>query len=126
MTHATPMKPARPRLRTRLRGQRTWLCVGLLVAFFVVVFFLVPDSFGERTGSAVKLPIFFQRLIGLVNALLAMVTAMFAMREYGRSYNRLRIPGIGSVRTSVILGGLVFLAVFAWWLTPWAPIQPMP
>jgi hypothetical protein len=55
-----------------------------------------------------------------------MVTAMFAMREYGRSYNRLRIPGIGSVRTSVILGGLVFLAVFAWWLTPWAPIEPLP
>jgi hypothetical protein len=120
MTHATSIKPARTRLRTRLRGQRTLLCLGLLLAFFVVVFFLVPDSLPD------KLPIFFQRLIGLANALLAMVTAMFAMREYGRSYNRLRIPAIGSVRSSVILGGLVFLAVFAWWLTPWAPIQPMP
>jgi hypothetical protein len=120
MTHATPMKPARPRFRTRVRGQRTLLCVGLLLAFYVVVFFLVPDALPA------KLDIFFQRLIGLANALLAMVTAMFAMREYGRSYNRLRIPGVGSVRSSVILGGLVFLAVFAWWLTPWAPIEPMP
>ena len=86
----------------------------------IVVFFLVPDALPA------KLPVFFQRLIGLVNALLAMVTAMFAVREYGRTYNRLRIPGIGSVRTSVLLGGLVFLAVFAWWLTPWAPIEPLP
>jgi hypothetical protein len=91
-------------------------CLLLLISFLVVVYFVVPSP----------LPSFFQRLVGLVNALLAMVTAMFAVREYGRSYNRLRVPGIGSVRTNIVVGGLVLALVFAWWLTRWAPIQPLP
>jgi hypothetical protein len=115
MTHATTIKAARTRIRTRMRGQRTWFCLLLLVSFLVVVYFVVPS----------QLPPFFQRLVGLVNALLAMVTAMFAVREYGRSYNRLRMPGIGSIRTSMVVGVLVFVIVFVWWFTPWAPIMPL-
>jgi hypothetical protein len=90
-------------------------CLLLLVSFLVVVYFVVPP----------QLPAFFQRLVGLVNALLAMVTTMFAVREYGRSYNRLRMPWVGSIRTSMIVGVLVFAVVFAWWFTPWAPIQAL-
>ena len=116
MTHATSIKASRTRVRAGLRGQRTMFCVLLLVSFLVVVYFVVPP----------QLPSFFQRLVGLVNALLAMVTAMFAVREYGRSYNRLRVPGIGSIRTSMIVGVLVFMIVFAWWFSRWAPIQPLP
>lgn len=115
MTQATSIKATRTRERGGLRGQRTLFCLLLLVSFLVVVYFVVPP-----------LPPFFQRLVGLVNALLAMVTVMFAVREYGRSYNRLRLPLIGNVRTSVLVGGLVFLAVFTWWFTPWAPIEPLP
>jgi hypothetical protein len=116
MTHATSIKAARTRVRPGLRGQRTLFCLLLLVLFLVMVYFVVPP----------QLPLFFQRFVGLVNALLAMVTAMFAVREYGRSYNRLRVPRFGSVRTSVIVGGLVFVMFFAWWFTPWAPITPLP
>ncbi|MEX2141286.1 MAG: hypothetical protein WD894_18620 [Pirellulales bacterium] len=114
MTPTTSIKATRPRVRAGLRGQRTLFCLLLLMSFLVVVYFVVPP-----------LPAFFQRLVGLVNALLAMVAAMFAVREYGRSYNRLRVPGVGSVRTNMIVGGLVFLVVFAWWLSPWAPIAPL-
>ena len=115
MTQVTSTKATRTRVRAGLRGQRALFCLLLLVSFLVVVYFVVPP----------QLPQFFQRLVGLVNALLAMVTVMFAVREYGRSYNRFRLPGIGSVRTSMIVGGLVFLAVFAWWFTPWAPIEAL-
>jgi hypothetical protein len=121
MTHATTMKSRQKRFRARLRGQRTMLSLGLLATFFVVVYFVLPPP-GEYRAA---LPIFFQRLVGVANALLAMVTAMFAMREFGRSYNRLRVPGVGSVRTSIVLGGLVLLGVLAWWLSPWAPIVPL-
>ncbi len=107
MSHVAPIKAGRTRLRSRLRGQRTLYSLALLAAFLMVLFFLVPDALPA------KLPVFFQRLIGLVNALLAMVTAMFAVREYARSYNRIRVPGIGSVRTSVVVGAFVFAVVFA-------------
>jgi len=115
MTHATSLKTARPRYRAGLRGQRTFFCLFLLAAYLVVVYFLLPT----------QLPAFFQRLIGLVNALLAMVTTMFAVREYGRRYNRLRLPGVGSVRSGTILGVIVFLAVVVWWFSRWAPILPV-
>jgi hypothetical protein len=118
MIQATSIKSGRP--RSRFRGRRTWFSLAVLIAFFVVVYFLVPDAIPQ------SLPIFFQRLIGLVNASLAMVTAMFAVREYGRGYNRIRLPRIGSIRTSAIVGGIVFVAVFAWWFTPWAPIAAIP
>jgi hypothetical protein len=115
MTQASSMKVGRTRLRSRWRGQQTVFCLALFLTFLIVVYFLVPN----------ELPIFFQRLVGLVNALLAMVTAMFAVREYGKSYNRLRLPRLGSLRTSWIVGGIVFLAVLGWWFSAWAPIQPL-
>ena len=118
MMHATSIETGRP--RPRLRGRRTLFSLAVLVTFMVVVYFLVPDAIPKY------MPVFFQRLIGLVNASLAMVTAMFAVREYGRSYNRLRLPHVGAIRTSVIVGGIVFVAVLAWWFTPWAPIVPIP
>ena len=58
-----------------------------------------------------------------------MLVVMFAIREYGKRYNRMSVPLLGRVSTSRIAGGLVFLAVLGWWLSPWAPIpagQPEP
>jgi hypothetical protein len=121
MNQATSLKAGRTRLRSRLRGQRTFYCVALFITFLVVVYFVLPPPGAVRAS----LPIFFQRLVGLANALLAMVAAMFAVREYGGSYNRLRVPSVGRVRTSVIVGGIVFLAVLAWWFSPAAPILPL-
>ncbi|HEV2968359.1 MAG TPA: tetratricopeptide repeat protein [Pirellulales bacterium] len=78
----------------------------------LVVFFVGPA----------ELPVFFQRLVGIVNALLAMLTVVFAIREYGKKYNRLRWPLVGRVSTSKVAGSLTFIVVLGWWLSPWVPI----
>jgi len=90
----------------------------LCVAFLVVVFFQLPDA----------LPLFFQRLLGLVNALLVMVAAMFAVREYAKGYNRLRVPGLsfltrGRMHTATWVGLLAFAVTFLIWCSDWAPIR---
>ena len=54
-----------------------------------------------------------------------MLLVVFAIREYGKKYNRLRWPLLGRVSTSKVAGTLVFLAVLGLWLSPWAPIQPI-
>ncbi len=80
----------------------------------LIVWFAAPD---------LRLPRFFQLLVGAVNALLAMLVVVFAIREYGKKYNRLRWPLLGRVSTSKVVGAAMFLAVFGWWLSPWAPIR---
>jgi tetratricopeptide (TPR) repeat protein len=107
ITHAVP-RSARQPTRTRTTGL-------ILLAFVLVVWFIAPG----------QLPLFFQRLVGIVCALLAMLLVVFAIREYGKKYNRLRWPLLGRVSTSKVLGTLTFLAVLALWLSPWAPIQPI-
>ena len=87
----------------------------ILATFVLVVRFVAPG----------QLPLFFQRLVGVVCALLAMLLVVFAIREYGKKYNRLRWPLLGRVSTSKVVGTLVFLAVLGLWLSPWAPIQPI-
>ena len=94
------------------------LFVGLLLLVFMCMVWSLL--------AGIRLPTFFQRLFGLVNALLAMLVVMFAIREYGKRYNRLPLPWFGRVSTSRIAGGLTFLAVFGWWLSPWAPIPAGP
>ncbi len=120
MNHATTIRSARVRPRTCFRGQRTVYSVLLFAAFLVVVYFAVPK----------ELPIFFQRLVGLVNALLAMVAAMFAVREHAKSYNRLRVPGpawlgLGRVHTATWVGVLAFAVTFLWWCSDLAPIRAL-
>jgi len=113
------MSRRRAKLRRRLwqRQERqpsgTLLAATLLVFFLAIVYFVAPPS----------LPSFFQRLIGLANAVLAMLVVVFAIREFGHRFNRLRLPMIGRLRTSQIAGVAVFLLVLAWWLSPWAPIE---
>ncbi len=104
----TVPRSARQPTRTRTTGL-------ILLAFMLVVWFVAPG----------QLPLFFQRLVGIVCALLAMLLVVFAIREYGKKYNRLRWPFIGRVSTSKVLGTLTLLAVFALWVSPWAPIQPI-
>ncbi len=101
-------RPARQPTRTRTTGL-------ILATFVLVVRFVAPG----------QLPLFFQRLVGVVCALLAMLLVVFAIREYGKKYNRLRWPLLGRVSTSKVAGTVVFLAVLGLWLSPWAPIQPI-
>jgi tetratricopeptide (TPR) repeat protein len=106
--HFSPTaRPPRQPTRTRLTGL-------ILIVFMLMVWFVGPA----------QLPLFFQRLVGLVNALLAMLVVVFAIREYGKKYNRLRWPLFGRVSSSKVAGSLAFIAVAAWWLSPWAPIPP--
>lgn len=103
------------------RQPRRTLIAGLLwITFMLFVWFQAPG---------VRLPTFFQRLVGVAHALLSMLVVMFAIREYGKRFNRISLPGLGRIHTSRIAGGLVFLAVIAWWFSSWAPIpagQPEP
>ncbi|HEY2147484.1 MAG TPA: hypothetical protein VGH32_06080 [Pirellulales bacterium] len=109
-----PTGASRIRPRPARQPTRTRLTAFILAAFMLIVWFVGPA----------QLPVFFQRLVGLVNALLAMLLVVFAIREYGKKYNRLRWPLVGRVSTSKVAGTLVFAAVVAWWLSPWAPITP--
>jgi hypothetical protein len=88
----------------------------ILVTFLVIVYFAVP--------SELRVPTFFQRVVGIANAVLAMLFAMAAVREFGGRLNRVRAGGWGRISTSKVVGVLVFGAVMAWWLSPWAPIPP--
>ncbi len=110
-----PKPSSLPAAPARLNRQPTRaLYAGLLlVVFMLVVWFGAPD---------LRLPTFFQRLVAAVNALLAMLVVVFAIREYGKKYQRLRWPLLGRVSTSKVAGTVTMLAVFAWWLSPWAPI----
>ena len=105
----------RKEARGRPRPHETWFSLAVLLAFIVVAYFAAPDF----------VPTFFQRLAGLVNAMLAMLVAMFAVREFGGRFNKLRLPVVGQIRTSRLAGAAAFLVVCAWWLSPWAPIQPV-
>jgi hypothetical protein len=111
MTNASSLTPARTRLRPRIR-QRTATSLFLLATYVIVVYRLLPD----------ELPVFFHGLVGFVLALLAGLTLVFATREFARTYNRLRLPVVGTIRTSYLLGALGFVLVLVWWFSPWSPI----
>ena len=104
-------------LRSKLDGQRrpraTLAASVVLIAFMVIAYRAAPDI----------LPTFFQRVVGVANAVLAMLVAVFAVREFGQGMNRLKLPGLGRNSASKLLGAIVFVAVLAWWLSPWAPIE---
>ena len=110
-----PVKP--PPSRPPRQPTRTLFAGLVLLVFMLVVWFQAPD---------VRLPTFFQRLLGISNALLAMLVVMFAIREYGKRYNRLPLPVVGRLSVSKVAGFVTFLAVLAWWLSPWAPIPAGP
>ena len=107
---AAAARPPRQPTRTLIAGL-------LWIVFMLVVWFQAPG---------IRLPTFFQRLVGIANALLTMLVVMFAIREYGKRLNRLPLPLLGRVSTSRIAGGIVFLAVLGWWISPWAPIPAGP
>jgi hypothetical protein len=111
MTNVSSITPARTRLRPRIR-QRTATSLFLLATYVIVVYRVLPN----------ELPVFFHGLIGFVLALVAGLTSVFATREFARGYNRLRLPVIGRLRTSFLLGGIVFVLVLVWWFSPWSPI----
>jgi len=89
----------------------TLMALAMLVAFYWVVYFAAPAH----------LPYLLQRFVGLSNALLAMVLVLFADSELGP---RLRLATTWRAsRLASVAAATVFIVIFAWWLSPWAPIQ---
>lgn len=88
------------------QAHAAWIFGGLLLAFFIGVFALGPES----------LPLYKQRLLAFLSALLGGFFAYFF---------------VGSLQTTGELSGLkvkagagfgVFVLVLAWWLSPFAPV----
>jgi hypothetical protein len=114
---STSSKVALRRFKRTRSEPRPALLTGLiLVAFYIVLYFALPDELRGR------MPLFLQRIVAVVAGVLAMLATMFALREWG-FYRSIKIAGIGNVKWATILGAVVFLAVLAWWLSPWAPLR---
>lgn len=93
-----------------------------------------------------ELPAMRQRLLGLACAVLAVLVYVFATHQpepddlmqrlqrgqhvdFGRQLRAARkrrrtvkLPLVGETRVRAITGTAIFVAVVAWWLTPWAPV----
>src|ERR1700676_4478017 len=108
-----PAHPTAAAGRTPRQPRRTLIAGLVLLVFMLLVWCQAPG---------VPLPTFFQHLVGLANALLAMLVVVFAIREYAKRYNRLPLPWFGRISTSRVAGVATFLAVCGWWLSPWAPL----
>ena len=63
-------------------------------------------------------------LVGLVSATLALLLVVFSAREYGGGPTTWRRRSAGRrVGADHLAGGLLFVLVLGWWLSPWAPIH---
>ena len=114
---STSGKVALRRFKRARSESRPALLAGLiLVAFYIVLYFAIPDELRGR------MPAFLHGIVAAVAAVLAMLATIFAMREWG-VYRSVQIVGVGRVKWGTILGVVVFLVVLAWWLSPWAPLR---
>lgn len=90
--------------------QATFMSLVVLASFYVVVYFAAPPD----------LPYFMQRLVGLSNALLAMLVVLFADAELGLFHtSRAKRSTLGAQLVAVA----VFVLVFFWWCSAWAPLK---
>lgn len=85
----------------------------LLLVFLALVFFVMPP----------QLPWLVQKLVGVVNAILAMLLVVFGVKEYGKKHETIQLPLLKKVSTGAVGGGVLFALVMAWWLSPFAPIR---
>ena len=111
-------RPAREFHRVRAR-RRKWTLVtgGIFVVLLIVAYVFVPS-----------LPRTWQLLAALFDALLAGLVVHFAFDEFGRRYKRIKFPRIAGKkikpkRPGTLAGWATALLVFAWWMTPLAPIR---
>jgi hypothetical protein len=102
----------RPLTQAQSRSLATWIFGSLFVAFLFGVFAFAPPF----------LPVFKQRILAVVSALLAGLFVYFLTGDLGVSgkagkgvLGRLAVKGSG--------GAAAFVLVLAWWLSPWSPIE---
>lgn len=104
--------PRKPLTQAQSRSRATWIFGSLFVAFLFAVFAFAPPF----------LPVFKQRILAIVSALLAGLFVYFLTGDLGVSgkagkgvFGRLAVKGSG--------GAAAFVLVLAWWLSPWSPIE---
>ncbi|HVF59065.1 MAG TPA: carboxypeptidase-like regulatory domain-containing protein [Thermoanaerobaculia bacterium] len=94
------------------RSLGTWIFGGLFVVFLFAVFAFAPPA----------LPVFKQRILAVISALLAGLFVYFLTGDMGVSgqagkgvFGKLAVKGSG--------GGAAFVLVLAWWLSPLSPVD---
>ena len=104
------VQPARALKKLSAGPQATFMSLVVLAVFYLVVFFAAPQ----------ELPYFMQRLVGLSNALLAMLVVLFADAELGlfRTSRSKR-----SILSAPLVASIVFIVIFLWWCSAWAPLK---
>lgn len=98
--------------RDRREPKATVMTASLIGLLLLMAWFVAPPA----------VPRLLQALVGLVNATLAMLLVVFAAREYGFAYRKRRVLGY-RLGAEHLLGGVLFVVVLCWWLSPWAPIK---
>jgi hypothetical protein len=101
-------------LRMTRRSRKAALRSGMLLAVFTALLFAAAPA---------RLPLLFQRLVGLTSALLVMLFVTFALNEVGASYRKFGMSDEGFGRLLNWVGWGVFALVLAVWFTHLAPIQ---
>lgn len=107
-------KKAYFKLKKRQQWRKaTLVAAALLLIFMALVFFALPP----------QLPWAMQKLLGIVNAVLAALVGSFAIREYGQRIASFQVPLIKKRgNTGVVLATGLFALVGAWWMSSFAPI----
>ena len=100
--------------KQQLRQQRkaTIISAAILVVFLALVFFVLPPN----------LPWGMQKLVGVLNALLVMLLAIFGVKEFGEKYRTFNLPLLKKIDTGIVVGCALGLLVLGWWMSPFAPI----
>jgi hypothetical protein len=112
----SPARASDLHLRSRHHPRKaTFVSAFLLVTFYVVLY----------SAGPAHLPWLFQRLVAATNALLAMSVIVFALGESSTAKQSIRLLG-WRLEVGMAIGLVVFILVFAWWISPWAPIPVQP
>ena len=99
-------------IRAKRPPQAAAVTAGLFGVLLLVAYFAAPP----------RLPLAMLVLVSLVSATLALLLVVFSAREYGFGHTTWRIAG-RRVGADHLAGGLLFVLVLCWWLSPWAPIH---
>ena len=122
--------------RSRIWTIATWITAVLLALLVAAAYLLLPD----------ELPALLQRLLGLAVATLAVLVFVLAthqpeqdelmqrlqrgqpldfgkqLRMGRKKYRTVKLPILGDTSLRSLGGTALFVAVAAWWFTPWAPV----
>jgi hypothetical protein len=103
---------SQPLSQAQSRSLATWIFGSLFGAFLLAVFAFAPST----------LPVFKQRILAVVSALLAGLFVYFLTGELGVTIR----GGKGALERLTVRssgGTAAFVLVLVWWLSPWSPVE---